>query len=74
MTNLQKFAAQRLTKNQMNDIRGGAAPAGNGAIDNCGTLYYCTWGTNVGDSTYVCEDELGKLLKQAGGFLICNPV
>ena len=53
MKNLNKFAAQQLSKNQMNNVKGG-----DGAFDDCGKLFYCTW---EGGSNYVCEKNRHEL-------------
>ena len=51
MKNMQNFAAQQLSKKQMNEVMGGA-------IDNCGTLYYAVW---IGGGSYVCEKDSAAL-------------
>ena len=54
MKSMKNFAAQQLTKKQMNEVKGGD----NGAFDNCGTLYYCEW---EGGQTYVCSKQAQEM-------------
>lgn len=55
MKNLNKFAAQQLSKNQMNNVKGGD----NNYPDNCGELYICTW--SDGSFIYICEKQMSDL-------------
>lgn len=49
MSILNKFAAQQLTKKQMNEVKGR-----DGGFDNCGQLYKVEW---EGNTSYVCEKD-----------------
>ena len=53
MKSMKNFAAQQLTKKQMNEVKGG-----DGGFDNCGTLYYCEW---EGGQTYVCSKQAQEM-------------
>lgn len=53
MKNLNKFAAMQLSKNQMNNVKGG-----DGSVDDCGRLYHCVWSEG---ENYVCEKNFHEL-------------
>ena len=55
MKSLNKFAAQQLSKNQMNNVKGGA----DNYPDRCGQLHICTW--SDGSFIYICEKQMGEL-------------
>jgi bacteriocin-like protein len=60
MKSMKNFAAQQLSKKEMNNVKGG-----DGGFDNCGTLYHCTW--NGGES-YACSKQRHELetLRESG--------
>lgn len=65
MKNMKNFAAQQLSKKQMNEVKGGQ-----GGFDNCGVLYYCEW---EGGQNYACEKETTKLATLIDSGANCNP-
>ena len=65
MKTMKDFAAQQLTKKQMNNVKGGQ----NG-FDNCGTLYYCEW---EGGQNYACEKDANALAALISSGANCNP-
>lgn len=52
MKAMKNFAAQQLSKKQMNDVRGGEYIPN--PIDQCGQLYKVEWDDNI---SYVCEKD-----------------